>query len=149
MKYLILFIFSFYLFANSGYEVFEEKDNHGDNIPYAKVYGINESIELFIGVSKPKVLSLDETQNKRIKLLRCFGGNIGTSSLAGYYYTYVLDFKTKKILGYIEFIDKEDSNNHVSIKPKWKFNKESIEVSYRDWNYDGDYKTKTFILSTH
>jgi hypothetical protein len=46
MKYLLLFIFSFYLFGDSGYEVFEKKDNYGDHLPYTKVYGIDESIEV-------------------------------------------------------------------------------------------------------
>lgn len=143
-KFLIIVIFiSINILANDGYKVYEKIDVYGDSITYADVNGIDDDIELLIGVGMPEVLSLDATKNKNIKLLRCFGGHIGTSTLVGYYYTYILDFKNKKSLGVIEFSQEDDYKEE---KPIWKFKKNKIEVKYHDWYSDSTYKTAIYEI---
>jgi len=143
-KFLIIVIFlSVNIFANDGYKLYEKIDAHGDSIIYVDVDGIDADIELLIGVGIPEVLSLNDTPIKNIKLLRCFGGHIGTSTLVGYYYTYILDFKNKKSLGVIEFIEEDDYKDE---KPIWKFTKDKAEVKYHDWYSDGEYKTAVYKI---
>jgi len=101
---------------------------NGNNDIYAKVNGINTLIKLFTGAGIPHILSLDSTKNKDIKLLKCFGGDLGTSVLVGYYYTYILNFKKKKIVGFVEYYDDYGHYTKIDKKPKWMFKKDQIEA---------------------
>ena len=112
---------------------------------FAKIDGIEAPVKLYIGVGTPQVLSLDPTENKDIKLLKCFGGDLGTSVLVGYYYTYILDFKKKQIVGFIEYYDDYGHYTKIDKQPRWNFKKDQIEVRIYDEEKEG-YKKVLFDL---
>lgn len=123
------------------YKIYENANND----IYAKVDGINTLIKLFTGAGIPHILSLDSTKNKDIKLLKCFAGDLGTSVLVGYYYTYILDFKKKKIVGFVEYYDDYGHYSKIDKKPKWMFQKDQVEVLIYDIEKE-NYKNLLFSL---
>lgn len=142
LKHLVLCIIccSLTLFANEPYRIYND---NGDI--FAKIDGIEAPVKLYIGVGTPQVLSLDPTENKDIKLLKCFGGDLGTSVLVGYYYTYILDFKKKQIVGFIEYYDDYGHYTKIDKKPRWNLKKDQIEVRIYDEEKEG-YKKVLFDL---
>lgn len=136
-----LILFSIHLSANEAYEIYYDSDSN----TFTNVYGIDQPIKLHIGVGEPKILSLASTDNKDIKLLKCFGGDLGTSVLVGYFYTYILDFKKKNIVGLIEYYDDYGQATDINKKPKWIFKKDSIEVSLYDEDKE-EYEVLVFDL---
>jgi len=142
VKHLLLYfvVCSLTLFANGPYRIYNDNSDF-----FAKVDGIEAPVKLYIGAGTPKVLSLELTENKDIKLLKCFGGDVGTSVLVGYYYTYILDFKKKKVIGFIEYYDDYGHYSKIDKKPKWNFKKEVIEVRIYDEEKEG-YKNFLFDL---
>jgi hypothetical protein len=128
------------LFANEPYTIYNENSDF-----FAKVDGIETPVKLYIGAGTPQILLLEPTENKDIKLLKCFGGDVGTSVLVGYFYTYILDFKKKKIVGSIEYYDDYGHYSKIDKKPKWNFRKGQIEVHIYDEEKEG-YKKVLFDL---
>lgn len=138
--FLYLVLCSVTLIANEPYSIYKDNDDI-----FAKIDGIESPVKLHIGAGMPQIVSLEPTKNKDIKLLQCFGGDVGTSVLVGYYYTYILDFKKKKIVGFIEYYDDYGHYTKIDKKPKWDFKKDQIEVSMYDEEKEG-YKTILFDL---
>ena len=130
-KLFLIFILlvSINLFAKGEYEVFEKQSVDDFPATYVKVYGIDKPIELLIGVGDPEVLEL-ETINENIKLLHCFGGDLGTSTLVGYFYTFILDFKNGNVLGMIEYYDDYGQYTNLDKKPKWQLKKDVLKVLF-------------------
>lgn len=139
--FLYLILCSVTLVANEPYSIYKDNDDF-----FAKIDGIRSPVKLHIGAGMPQVLSLEPTKNKDIKLLKCFGGDVGTSVLVGYYYTYILDFKKEKIVGFIEYYDDYGHYSKIDKKPKWNIKKEVIEVRIYDEEKEG-YKSVLFNLN--
>ncbi len=131
-------------YAHEEYNVYEEVNNDFP-ITYVKVEGIQDQIELLVGVGTPRVLNI-QTLSKDIKLLNCFGGDEGTSTLVGYYYTYILDFRLKKVVGLFEYYDDYGQYSLIDKKPQWSLKKDSVIV----FQYNNDvvsYKKTEFKIS--
>ena len=130
MKKNLLFMTLFLMLslsANENYTVYEKEEEGEFLTHYVKVNGIDNPLKLLIGVGSPKVIKL-ESLNKQIKLLHCFGGDLGTSTLVGYYYTYILNMKTQQIIGIYEYYNDYTQYSDVDKTPQWKIEDNSLIV---------------------
>jgi len=148
MNTKILFIFliliSTQLFSQELYTTYEAKDDDGYNATYVKVKGFTKPIELPVGVGTPKVLNMTSLSSD-IKLLNCYGGDLGTSTLVGYYYTYILNLKNKKVLGLFEYYDDYGVYSSIDKQAVWILKNDIVEVV--QYNMDEDkYITKVFKI---
>ena len=94
IRFILLSLF--FINSLSAIDVIDNSDRIISNdFEYStKVDGFNKELELFIGVGKPNVQSI-ENLNQNIKLVHCFGGDIGTSVGVGYYWEKRLHLDTK------------------------------------------------------
>lgn len=138
----LITLFTTIVFSNS-FIVYEKQVADDFSQYYAKVKNFEKDIKLLIGTGTPEVLEL-QNLSKDIKLLHCFGGDMGTSAMVGYYYTYILNLRTQKIVGIFEYHD----NYFKDIKPTLKLNKNSVSVEYFD-NDTQSVKVKEYFLYTY
>ncbi len=124
----ILLLLSTALMAKESYVVYDRENPNDFNSTYVKIDGFKE-IKLLVGVGTPYVRSL-ESLSDRIKLLHCSGGAMGTRVLVNYYYTYILDFKTKKVMGLLEYYDDEGAYTKTDKTPLWSLKENRVEVLY-------------------
>ncbi len=135
---LTLILFSMSLFAKEPYTVYDRENPNDFNSTFVKIDGFQE-IKLIIGTGTPYVRSL-ESLSDRIKLLHCGGGAEGTQVLMIYYYTYILDFKTKKVIDYFEYYDDEGAYTKFDKTPTWTLEENGVEVSYAISDVERDRK---------
>ncbi len=142
LLFTFLIVLSTQLFSLESYTTYEAKDKYGYNVTYVKVNGFEKPLELLVGVGTPKVLNMTSL-SPHIKLLNCFGGDLGTSTMVGYFYTYILNTKTKKVIGLFEYYDDYGAYSLVDKQAVWKLKKDIVEVV--QYNMDEDkYITKVF-----
>lgn len=145
MKVYLFFMIFFSMISLSADESYTlyEKDEEGDFLThYVNVKGVNNPIKLLVGIGTPQVIKL-ESLTQRIQLLHCFGGDLGTSTLVGYYYTYILDMKTKKVIGVYEYYNDDQQYSKIDKTPQWKIiNNSVIVIQYS--NTLEEYKKRVF-----
>lgn len=151
-KVIVFILLATHISLASAFEIYEKKASVGFSSFYVKVEGFKEEIELMIGVGTPRVLKI-ESLDDRITLIHCFGGQVGTSHLISYYYTYILDSRDQKVLDVFEtYIDGYvDEKLREVLYPKCVLRDGKIHVhDYNDSYYlsEMEHKVKVYKVGS-
>lgn len=126
---LILLISIINLFSSElKYTVYNETKD--DNY-YVKVDGITKPIQLIQLTGVPFIREI-ESLSDNIKLLHASAGGQGTNVIVDYNYTYILNMKKRKSVGFLQYNDDGGYYTKADKTPNWKLIGDFVIVIYYD-----------------
>lgn len=126
---LILLISIINLFSSEiKYTIYNETQD--DNY-YVKVDGITNPIQLIQLTGVPFIREI-ESLSENIKLLHASAGGQGTNVIVDYNYTYILNMKKKKSIGFLQYNDDGGYYTQANKTPEWTLTDDFVIVIYYD-----------------